>query len=64
MFMKLKFHTETKIIFAVLVLIIIAAVIFIALNYRKLKQPNPVSQNLAVHAQVKAASVPIRPRGN
>ncbi len=59
--MIIKFKRETKIIFIFLALIIIGAVIFIAVNYRKLKKPVPVPQNLA--AQVKAAQVPILPRG-
>ena len=64
--MKLKFHTETKIIFAVLVFMIIAAAIFIAVNYRKLRQSNPAPKNLAAQTQarVEGASVPITPRGN
>lgn len=61
--MVLKFKRETKIIFIVLALIILGAAIFIVVNYKKLKHPNPVSQNLAAQAQVKSANVPIEPRG-
>ena len=61
--MVLKFKRETKIIFIILGLIILGAVIYIAVNYRKLKQPAPVPQNLAAQAQVEAANVPLLPRG-
>jgi len=61
--MVIKFKRETKIIFVVLALIIIGAAVFVIINYRKLKQPNPVSQNLAAEAQVKSANVPVEPRG-
>jgi hypothetical protein len=60
--MAIRFKLETKIIFAVLALIIIAVAVFILANYRKLKNPSSVPQNLA--AQVKGAYVPILPRGN
>jgi hypothetical protein len=61
--MALRFKRETKIVFIVLGLIIIGAAVFIIINYRKLKQPSPVSQNLATEAQVKSANVPVEPRG-
>lgn len=60
--MLLKFRLETKIIFGILALIIIGAVIFVVINYRKLKKPVPVPQNTT--AQVKGAYVPVLPRGN
>jgi nitric oxide reductase large subunit len=63
--MAIKFKRETKIIFIILALIILGAVVFISINYKKLKQPNPVSPNpnLAAQAQVKSANVPFEPRG-
>ncbi len=62
--MNLKFHRETKIIFAILSLIIIASAIWIAINYRKLKQPIKIPQNSVAQAQVKGAEIPIQPRGS
>jgi len=59
--MIIKFKRETKIIFIILGLIIVGAIIYIAVNYRKLKQPAPVPQNLA--EQVESANVPVKPRG-
>lgn len=62
-FMAIKLKRETKIVFIVLGLIIIGAAVFIVVNYRKLRKPNPVPQNLAAQAEVKSANVPIEPRG-
>ena len=61
--MAIKFKRETKIIFIILALIILGAVVFIVVDYKKLKHPNPVSPNLAAQAQVKSANVPVEPRG-
>jgi len=59
--MFIKFHLETKIILIILALIIIAAAVFIGVNYKKLKQSAPPPQNVA--AKVKGASLPVLPRG-
>jgi hypothetical protein len=59
--MFIKFRRETKIILILLGLIIIGAAVFIAINYKKLKQSAPPPQNVA--AQVKGANLPIQPRG-
>ncbi len=59
--MLIKFRRETKIVFIVLALIIIGAAIYIAVNYKKLKNDNPVSQTLG--ANIQALPTSTQPKG-
>jgi hypothetical protein len=59
--MMLKFRRETKIVFIALVLIILGAAVFIAINYNKLKNPDPVSQTLGAYIQARPIST--QPKG-
>lgn len=59
--MQIKFRRETKMVFIALVLIILGAAVYVAVNYNKLKNPNPVSQTLG--ANIQAWPVSSQPKG-
>lgn len=59
--MILKFRRETKIVFIVLALIILGAAVYVAINYNKLKNPDPVSQTLG--ANIQARPISAQPKG-
>lgn len=50
--MLIRFRRETKIIFAILGIIVIAAAVYIAVNYNRLKNSSPISPTLGVRTQM------------